>query len=138
MRCAAPSRLPLYSAWRASRGSFPRIRTLRKELAPAVPPILRDLARIRCCNVFVTMTFDDLLTQARDEEGFPAAPRTVSLAHRLARTLSRSRAVSLTYSPNNTTDLPPDACRSDAPAVFHFRGRLSASPDYVITDEDTL
>jgi len=45
-------------------------------------------------------------------------------AHRLARALSRSA-----YSPNTTTDLPPDACRSDTPAVFHFRGRLSASPD---------
>ncbi len=107
---------------------YPRIRTLLKELAPAVPPILRDLARIRHFNVFVTTTFDSLLAHALDEERFPGsstapgAPRTVSLA----------------YSPNNTTDLPPDARRSDTPTVFHLLGRLSASPDYVITEEDTL
>ena len=104
---------------------YPRIRTLLKELSPAVPPILRDLARIRHFNVFVTTTFDSLLAQALDEERFPGqpgAPRTVSLA----------------YSPNNNQDLPPDARRSDTPTVFHLLGRLSASPDYVITEEDTL
>ena len=101
---------------------YPRIRTLLTALAPAVPPILRDLARIRHFNVFVTTTFDSLLAQALDEERFPGAPRTVSLA----------------YSPNNTTDLPPDARRSETPTVFHLLGRISASPDYVITEEDTL
>ena len=101
---------------------YPRIRTLLKELSPAVPPILRELARIRHFNVFVTTTFDSLLASALDEERFPGAPRTVSLA----------------YSPNNTTDLPPDARRSETPTVFHLLGRISASPDYVITEEDTL
>ena len=69
---------------------YPRICTLLKELAPTVPPILRDLARIRHFNVFVTTTFDSLLAQALDEERFSGAPRTVSLA----------------YSPNSSADLP--------------------------------
>ncbi len=101
---------------------YPRIRALLKELAPAVPPILRDLARIRHFNVFVTTTFDSLLAQALDEERHDGAPRTVSLA----------------YSPNNNVDLPGEARRSETPTVFHLLGRLSASPDYVITEEDTL
>ncbi len=104
---------------------YPRLRTLLKELAPTVPPVLRELARIRHFNVFVTTTFDSLLAQALDEErgsGRPGAASTVSLA----------------YSPNNTTDLPEAARRSETPTVFHLLGRLSASPDYVITEEDTL
>ncbi|MSU50068.1 MAG: toll/interleukin-1 receptor domain-containing protein [Opitutus sp.] len=101
---------------------YPRFRTLMKELAPAVPPILRELARIRHFNVFVTTTFDSLLAQALDEERFSGTPPTVSLA----------------YSPNNPTDLAIDARRSDTPTVFHLLGRMSAAPDYVITEEDTL
>ena len=104
---------------------YPRIRTLMKELAPAVPPILRELARIRHFNVFVTTTFDSLLAQALDEERFPgqsAAAKTVSLA----------------YSPSHNQDLPAEARRSETPTVFHLLGRMSASPDYVITEEDTL
>ena len=101
---------------------YPRIRTLMKELAPAVPPILRELARIRHFNVFVTTTFDSLLAQALDEERFGGDARTVSLA----------------YSPSHNQDLPPDARRRDLPTVFHLLGRLSASPDYVTTEEDTL
>ena len=101
---------------------YPRIRTLLKELNPAVPPILRALAKIRHFNVFVTTTFDSLLAQALDEERYQGAPRTVSLA----------------YSPNNNQDLPADARSRENPTVFHLFGRISAAPDYVITEEDTL
>jgi hypothetical protein len=101
---------------------YPRIRTLMKELAPAVPPVLRDLARIRHFNLFVSTTFDSLLAQALDEERHAGAARTQSIA----------------YAPNHTQDLPPDARRSEIPTVFHLLGRMSASPDYVITEEDTL
>ena len=101
---------------------YPRLRNLMKELAPPVPPILRELARIRHFNVFVTTTFDSLLAQALDEERHGGAPRTVSLA----------------YAPSHNQDLPPDARRGGPPTVFHLLGRMSASPDFVITEEDTL
>ena len=101
---------------------YPRIRTLMKELAPVVPPILRELARIRHFNLFVTTTFDSLLAQALNEERFGGQARTVSLA----------------YSPNSNADLTLDARQSETPTVFHLLGRMSASPDYVITEEDTL
>ncbi|MDO8539601.1 MAG: toll/interleukin-1 receptor domain-containing protein [Opitutaceae bacterium] len=101
---------------------YPRIRTLMKELAPAVPPVLRALARIQHFNLFVSTTFDSLLAQALDEERHGGLPRTQSIA----------------YAPNHTQDLAADARRSETPTVFHLLGRMSASPDYVITEEDTL
>ncbi len=101
---------------------YPRIRTLMKELAPAVPEVLRQLARIRHFNLFVTTTFDSLLAQALDEERHAGAARTTSIA----------------YAPNHVQDLAPAAQRGDTPTVFHMLGRMSSSPDYVITEEDTL
>jgi hypothetical protein len=101
---------------------YPRLRNLLKELAPAVPEPLRQLARIRHFDLFVTTTFDSLLAQALDEERFGGAPKTTSFA----------------YAPNRAADLPADARRANTPAVFHLLGRMSASPDYVITEEDTL
>ena len=101
---------------------YPRLRNLMKEMAPAVPETLRQLARLRNFHLFVTTTFDSLLAQALDEERHNGAPRTTSLA----------------YAPNHNQDLPPDARRSSTPTVFHLLGRMSASPDYVITEEDTL
>ena len=101
---------------------YPRLRNLMKELAPAVPEPLRQLARIRHFNLFVTTTFDSLLTQALDEERHGGAPKTVSLA----------------YAPNHTVDLTSESRRAPVPTVFHLLGRMSASPDYVITEEDTL
>ena len=59
---------------------YPRVRALMKELAPPVPSVLRELARIRHFNLFVTTTFDSLLAQALDEERFGGSPRTMSLA----------------------------------------------------------
>jgi hypothetical protein len=101
---------------------YPRLRAVMKDLAPRVPPALRDLARIRHFTTFVTTTFDSLLAQALDDERFGGTPRTQSIA----------------YAPNHVQDLPPPAQRGDTPHVFHLLGRLSASPDYVITEEDTL
>jgi hypothetical protein len=70
----------------------------------------------------VSTTFDSLLAQALDEERHGGAPKTTSLA----------------YAPNHNQDLPPDAGRAATPTVFHLLGRMSASSDYVITEEDTL
>lgn len=101
---------------------YPRLRNLMKELAPPIPEPLRQLARIRHFNLFVTTTFDSLMAQALDEERFGGLAKTVTLA----------------YAPNHNQDLPGDARRAAVPTVFHMLGRMSASPDYVITEEDTL
>jgi hypothetical protein len=101
---------------------YPRLRNLMRELAPPVPEPLRQLARIRHFNLFVTTTFDLLLEKALDDERHGGAAKTVSLA----------------YAPNHNQDVPSDARTAAVPTVFHMLGRISASPDFVITEEDTL
>lgn len=101
---------------------YPRIRNLMRELALPVPEPLRQLARIRHFNLFVSTTFDLLLEQALDEVRHAGAGKTVSLA----------------YAPNHIQDVPPDTRGAAVPTVFHMLGRVSASPDFVITEEDTL
>jgi hypothetical protein len=101
---------------------YPRIRNLLRDLAPPVPEPLRQLARIRHFNLFVTTTFDTLLEQALDEYRHGGAAKTLSIA----------------YAPNHVQDLPPEVRSAAAPTVFHLLGRSSASPDFVITEEDTL
>jgi hypothetical protein len=101
---------------------YPRVRNLLRELNPAVPSLLRDLARIRHFNLFVTTTFDSLLAQALDAERHEGAPRTLSFA----------------YAPNHNQDLPANARQGPVPTVYHLLGRASSAPDYVLTEEDTL
>jgi hypothetical protein len=100
---------------------YPRIRNLLKEMAAPIPEPLRQLARIRHFRLFVSTTFDSLLAQAIEEER-PGA-----------------KTNSLVFAPTHETDLPADFDRhGSAPTVFHVFGRVSASPDYVVTEEDTL
>ncbi|HEY3731599.1 MAG TPA: toll/interleukin-1 receptor domain-containing protein, partial [Steroidobacteraceae bacterium] len=44
----------------------------------------------------------------------------------------------LSYSPNRVADLPSERDQFRRPVVYHLFGRLSASPSYVISDEDLL
>jgi hypothetical protein len=99
---------------------YPRIRSLFKEMTIATPEPLKKLAGIRHFNLFVTTTFDSLLQRALDEVRFGGMPRTKAIA----------------YAPNNVQDLPEE--KPEEPVVFHLLGRLSAAPEYVITQEDTL
>ncbi len=92
-----------------------------RERLPLPEPLLQ-LAGIRPLGLFVTTTFDPLLQQALDEVRFDGQPRT--------RVFS--------YSPNAVEDLDQPLDAMDRPAVFHLFGRLSAVPDYAVTEEDTL
>jgi hypothetical protein len=101
---------------------YPRLRTVMKDLVLPTPDPLKKLAQIRHFNLYVTTTFDLLLEQALNEERFGGAPKSATLA----------------YSPNNVQDLPCEMANLDHPTVYHLFGRISSSPDYAITDEDTL
>ena len=104
---------------------YPRIRMLLKEVAPAVPPLLRERARIRHFDGFVTTTIDPLLAQAPGAarvSGPPGAPRTVAPAS----------------SPNRPAGLAPEARSSETPTVLPLLGRLSGSPDPVTRAEDRV
>jgi hypothetical protein len=57
---------------------------------------------------------------------------------RLERFGGASSTEVLSYSPNRVTDLPTERDRLQRPVVYHLFGRISASPTYVISDEDLL
>ena len=110
----------------AARGrreeAYVRLRSIFKEAAFEPPIALRQLAAIPEFDLFVTTTCDPLLEIAINQERFGGASSTEVLS----------------YSPNRVTDLPVERDRLQRPVVYHLFGRLSASPTYVISDEDLL
>src|SRR5438105_10028581 len=110
----------------ASRGRreevYTRVRSIFRDASFAPPLALRQLAQITDFDLFVTTTFDPLLEQAVNIERFQGAQSTEVIA----------------YSPNRVADLPSERERLQRPLVYHLLGRLSASPTYVISDEDVL
>lgn len=87
-----------------------------------LPPSLLQLAEIRPFKLFVSTTLDPFLQQALDQVRFGGQPRTRVFA----------------YAPNAVQDLDQSVDGMDRPAVFHLFGRLSAVPEYAVTEEDTL
>lgn len=99
------------------KGVFPRSDQL------SLPMPLRQLAKIPTLKLFVTTTFDSLLRRTLDEERFGGNPETLALS----------------YSPHlDASDLDAPLDSIDRPVVFHLFGHLSAFPDYVVTEEDTV
>ena len=110
----------------AARGrreeAYTRLRSVLRDANFAPPLALRQLARITDFDLFVTTTFDTLLEQAINDERFGGAQSTEVVA----------------YAPNRVADLPSEREKLQRPVVYHLLGRLSASPTYVISDEDML
>jgi TIR domain/SIR2-like domain len=110
----------------ASRGrreeAYVRLRSVLKD-APSEPPAaLRQLASITDFDLFVTTTFDSFLESAINLARFGGAASTEVLS----------------YAPNRVVDLSAERDRLSRPVVYHLLGKLSASPTYVISDEDLL
>jgi hypothetical protein len=110
----------------SSRGrreeAYTRLRSIFREANFAPPQALRQLAQITDFDLFVTTTFDPLLEQAINLERFGGAQSAEVIA----------------YAPNRVADLPSEREKLQRPVIYHLLGRLSASPTYVISDEDTL
>jgi hypothetical protein len=102
--------------------AYTRLRTIMREANFALPLPLRQLAEITDFNLYVSTTFDPLLEQALNAVRFGGATNTEVLA----------------YAPNRVADLPVERDDLQRPVVYHLLGRLSASPTYVISDEDML
>jgi len=102
--------------------AYTRLRTIMRESSFAPPLPLRQLAEITDFNLYVSMTFDPLLEQAVNAVRFGGAANTEVIA----------------YAPNRVADLPVERDDLQRPVVYHLLGRLSASPTYVISDEDML
>jgi hypothetical protein len=110
----------------AARGrreeAYTRLRSILRETNLSIPPAIRQLAQITDFDLFITTTFDPLLEQAINAERFGGAATTEVVA----------------YSPNRVADLSVEREHQQRPVVYHLLGRLSASPTYVMSDEDML
>jgi hypothetical protein len=102
--------------------AYTRLRSIMREVQLAPPMALRQLAQITDFDLFVTTTFDPLLEQAVNMERFGGEQHAEVIA----------------YAPNRVSDLPAERGQLQRPVVYHMLGRLSASPTYVISDEDML
>jgi hypothetical protein len=102
--------------------AYVRLRSILKDANLEPPLALRRLAAITDFDLFVTTTFDSLLENAINLERYGGASSVDVLA----------------YAPNRVTDLPAERDRLQRPVVYHLFGKLSASPTYVISDEDLL
>jgi len=100
----------------------------RAEAALPIPEPLLKLAAIRPLRLFVSTTFDSLLARALNQVRFGGEP--------MARVIA--------YSPSEVQDLPRelkssrDLTDDDPPFVYHLMGKLSATPSYAVTQEDTV
>ena len=101
---------------------YTRLRSIMREVQLAPTTALRQLAQITDFDLFVTTTFDPLLEQALNLERFGG----------------QSTAEVIAYAPNRVADLPAERSQLQRPVVYHLLGRLSASPTYVVSDEDML
>jgi hypothetical protein len=113
----------LFLAGRGRREeAYVRLRSILKDAPFEPPPALKQLAAITDFDLFVTTTFDSFLENAINLERFGGSPSTEVLS----------------YAPNRVVDLPTERSQLARPLVYHLFGKLSASPTYVISDEDLL
>ena len=101
---------------------YTRIRTIMREATFAPSPAMIKLAAITDFDLYVSTTFDSLLEDALNTVRFGGAKKTDVAA----------------YTPSELVDLPAMRAALPRPLVYHLMGRLSASPTYVISDEDVL
>jgi hypothetical protein len=102
--------------------AYTRLRSILREVQFEPPLALRQLAQITDFDLFVTTTFDPLLEQALDLERHGGQPSTEVIA----------------YAPNRVADLSAERGQTQRTVLYHLLGRLSASPTYVVSDEDML
>jgi hypothetical protein len=102
--------------------AYVRLRGILKDANFEPPAALRRLAAITDFDLYVTTTFDGLLETAINAERFGGVASTDVIS----------------YAPNRVSDLPSERDRLARPVVYHLFGKLSASPTYVISDEDLL
>lgn len=102
--------------------AYTRLRSIMREVQFEPPEALKQLARITDFNLYVSTTFDPLLESAVNAERYGGQPGAEVIA----------------YTPNRVADLPAELADLKRTVVYHLLGRLSASPTYVISDEDML
>ena len=86
------------------------------------PRTLIDLAAIEPLSLFVSTTFDPFMQRALNRARYGGDDATRVLA----------------FTPGRTKDLPDATYDTSVATVFHLFGRYSISPEYAVTEEDTL
>ena len=99
-----------------------RLQQLLKDLAIEPPQALLDLAAIDAFDLIVSVSCDDLLQRAIDQVRHGGEARTEVIA----------------FAPNRTADLAQPRGDSRRSCVFQLLGRISSSPDSVMSDDDRL
>lgn len=100
---------------------YPSIYAILQERQFTTPPALCQLAGIGKFPLFITTTFDSLMSQAVDKVRSEPATQVVYSGTRVRG------------------DLEEGWDKEGKPAtVFHLLGRASGAPNYVVTEEDTL
>ena len=98
---------------------------IREFGALSPPDALLSLARIEDFQLYVTLSFDNLLTQA---------------LHQI-RDLQNAKKQHIGYAPNlrrSEIDLPAPARQLEEPHVYALFGKSCAAPEFVISEEDLL
>jgi hypothetical protein len=110
----------------ASRGrreeAYVRLRSILRETNLEPSPSLRRLASITDFDLYVSSTFDPMLENAINLERFGGVPSVEVIS----------------YAPNRVSDLQGEREHWTRPVLYHLFGRVSASPTYVVSDEDLL
>ena len=99
-----------------------RVQQLLKDLDIAPPQALLDLAAISAFDLIVSVSCDDLLQRALDQVRHGGDARTEVIA----------------FAPNRAADLAQPRDDNRRSRVFQLLGRISSSPDSVISDDDRL
>jgi hypothetical protein len=94
--------------------------TIMRGAGFAIPEPLTQLASITDFNLYVTTTFDSLLAEALKASRPGVVPEIIS------------------YSPKKPIDLPAPKEKLVSPTLYHLFGKVSAAPEYVVSDEDFL
>ncbi|MCK9606800.1 MAG: toll/interleukin-1 receptor domain-containing protein [Methylomonas sp.] len=102
---------------------YPALKRTIAELSPAKPPeTLVKLAKIRPLKLFVTTCFDPYLVRTLNQVRYEGKDNTTVLE----------------FYPGSSKDLPEEMDKLVGTTVFHLFGKLTAAPDYAVTDEDIL
>lgn len=108
------------------------IKDFLDEAALEPPEPLRQLARIRPFSIFISTTFDNLLTRAIDQERFGGATRTKTIAY-------VTPANHVTGERGGIKDLPPPGNRNRDTIVYQLFGAASrAWANFAVTEADYL
>jgi hypothetical protein len=115
----------LLAGGREAQRLYRVVNDLLSNLSPSPPYAFRQLASIGDFPLFVSTTFDSLLTQSVNNVRFGGESRTRDLW----------------FSPNQSTTEQQDNARvprDDETVVFRLFGKASSTPLYALHDEDVL